>query len=72
MNAVVIVLWLVLSLLLGSHAQRHVRNLGGFSWRRLVGISGLKYRIGRSIGVPTTASGRRRKVGAMIFKLFGF
>ena len=70
-----IVLWILVAVLFGvggSHAHRHARNLGGFSWRRLVGISRVKYDVGRAVGIPTTASGRRRKVGAMIFKLFGF
>lgn len=32
----------------------------------------VKARIGRTIGVPLTASGQRRKLGAMIFRMFGF
>ena len=38
-------------------------NLGGFSFRRLLGISAMKSRISRSIGVPLTRSGRQRKLG---------
>jgi hypothetical protein len=38
-------------------------NLGGFSWKRLLGISAMKSRISRSIGVPLTRSGRQRKIG---------
>jgi len=38
-------------------------NLGGFSWKRLLGISAMKSRISRSIGVPLTRSGRQRKLG---------
>lgn len=38
-------------------------NRGGFSVRRLVGISAFKSRISRAIGVPLTRSGRQRKVG---------
>jgi hypothetical protein len=45
-------------------------NRGGFSWRRLLGITALKSRVSRTIGIPLTESGRRRKVGAAIFKLF--
>jgi hypothetical protein len=38
-------------------------NFGGFSWRRLLGISAFKAKISRKIGVPLTRSGRQRKVG---------
>jgi hypothetical protein len=44
-------------------------NKGGFSWRRFVGISALKARISRKIGIPLTHSGRQRKLGAFIEKL---
>jgi hypothetical protein len=46
-------------------------NFGGFSWRRLVGISAFKSRASRTIGIPLTASGRRRKLGASIFNAVG-
>ena len=46
-------------------------NFGGFSWRRLLGISAFKSRISRFIGIPLTASGRRRKLGASIFNAVG-
>jgi hypothetical protein len=53
-------------------AQRTIRmNLGGFSWKRLLGISAFKSRVSREIGIPLTASGRRRKLGASIFKAVG-
>lgn len=39
-------------------------NRGGFSWKRLLGISAAKSRISRRIGIPLTRSGRQRKVGA--------
>jgi len=42
----------------------HVANRGGFSWRRLLGISSAKSRISRKIGIPLTKSGRQRKAGA--------
>lgn len=47
-----------------------------FSWKRLLGISGVKQRFARKTGVPTTQQGMERKVGAslinLIFKgLFG-
>jgi hypothetical protein len=38
-------------------------NLGGFSWKRLLGISAMKSRLSRQIGVPLTSSGRQRKLG---------
>ncbi len=41
-------------------------NLGGFSWKRLLGISAAKSRISRSIGIPLTRSGRQQKIGRMI------
>lgn len=39
-------------------------NRGGFSWKRLLGISAAKSRISRQIGIPLTRSGRQRKFGA--------
>lgn len=39
-------------------------NRGGFSWKRLLGISAAKSRISRQIGIPLTSSGRQRKLGA--------
>ncbi|KTD65426.1 hypothetical protein Lsan_0817 [Legionella santicrucis] len=44
-------------------------NRGGFSWKRLVGISALKAKISRKIGIPLTQSGRQRKLGAFIIQL---
>jgi hypothetical protein len=41
-------------------------NKGGFSWRRLLGISAFKSRISRSIGIPLTKSGRQRKLGRFL------
>ena len=50
-------------------------NRGGFSWKRFFGISAMKSRISRTIGVPLTKSGRQRKIGALverfICELFG-
>lgn len=37
-----------------------------WSWKRAVGISGLKNKISRKIGIPLTRSGRQRKVGKMM------
>ena len=44
-------------------------NRGGFSWKRFLGISALKSKISRKIGVPLTRSGRQRKIGAFVEKL---
>jgi hypothetical protein len=41
-------------------------NIGGFSWRRLLGISGFKAQIARKTGIPFTKTGRQRKVGAAL------
>jgi hypothetical protein len=46
-------------------------NFGGFSWRRLLGVSTFKSRLSRLIGIPLTASGRRRKLGASVFNAVG-
>lgn len=37
-----------------------------FSWRRAVGLSGLKARVARRTGIPTTRSGVERKIGRTI------
>lgn len=39
-------------------------NKGGFSWKRATGVSRAKSHFSRSTGIPTTKSGRQRKVGA--------
>ena len=36
-----------------------------FSWRRALGVSALKGKIARATGIPTTRSGRQRKVGRL-------
>ena len=41
-------------------------NRGGFSWKTLLGITGLKRKIARKTGVPMTKSGIERKVGAAV------
>ena len=44
-----------------------------FSWKRLIGISGLRNSISRKTGVPTTKEGIYRKVGRTILRsLFKF
>lgn len=37
-----------------------------FSWKRAVGISGLKSKLAHRTGVPTTRMGLERKIGAGI------
>jgi hypothetical protein len=44
-------------------------NRGGFSWKRFLGISALKAKISRKIGIPLTKSGRQRKLGALVMKI---
>jgi hypothetical protein len=46
-------------------------NRGGFSWRRFVGVSALKARFSRQIGIPLTRTGRRQKLGSLILRLLG-
>ena len=41
-------------------------NIGGFSWKRFLGISAFKARISRKTGIPLTKVGRERKVGAAL------
>ena len=41
-------------------------NIGGFSWKRLLGITAFKSRISRKVGLPFTKTGRERKVGAAL------
>ena len=41
-------------------------NLGGFSWKRAVGLSAAKARLSRRIGIPLTRSGRQRKLGRIV------
>lgn len=45
-------------------------NKGGFSWKRALGITKTKQKISRATGVPLTKSGRQRKAGSLILKLF--
>lgn len=62
-------IWIVLALLLGlGHSTRSRHNYGGFSWRRLLGVTRAKREVGRAIGVPMTRSGRQRKLGAFFWK----
>ncbi len=40
-----------------------------FSWRRAFGISALLGRFARQTGVPTSESGRERKVGRTLLQM---
>ena len=46
-----------------------------FSWKRAVGVSGVRQRVARKTGIPTTKSGLERRIGSLILKailsLFG-
>lgn len=42
-----------------------------FSWRRAIGASAAKARLGRAIGVPLTRSGLDRRVGRAVTTLVG-
>lgn len=43
-----------------------------FSWKRLLGISGVKNKIAKKTGIPTTKSGMERKIGRLVIQsIFG-
>ena len=37
-----------------------------FSWKRATGLSKFKYNVARTTGIPTTRSGRQRKIGRLM------
>ena len=41
-----------------------------FSWKRAVGVTAAKRKIAKATGIPTTKSGRQRKLGKVIMDLF--
>jgi len=41
-------------------------NKGGFSWKRLTGVTRAKSKISRTTGIPLTKSGLQRKIGKMV------
>jgi hypothetical protein len=43
-------------------------NRGGFSWSKLLGVSGAKAKVSRKIKVPLTKSGRNQKIGRTVSK----
>lgn len=53
---------------MGLNLKSKDMNKGGFSWKKLSGISGVKSNISRKIGVPLTKSGRNQKVGRIVSK----
>ena len=40
-----------------------------FSWKRALGVTKAKRTIARKTGIPTTKSGRQRKLGRLLIKL---
>lgn len=42
-----------------------------WSWKRAIGISGLKSKIAQKTGVPLTKGGLQRKVGGAVLKPLG-
>ncbi|MDR1409982.1 MAG: hypothetical protein LBJ12_06950 [Oscillospiraceae bacterium] len=41
-------------------------NRGGFSWKRVLGITKVKRKVSRAIGIPLTKSGRQQKIGKIL------
>ena len=39
---------------------------GGFSWKRMLGVTRAKSKFSRSIGIPLSKGGRQRKLGKII------
>jgi len=50
-----------------SHRQRGV----SFSWRRAIGLSGFLNGVARRTGIPTSRSGRERKIGHLAIHALG-
>lgn len=42
-----------------------------FSWKRAVGLSALKSKVSRRIGIPLTRSGRDKKLGRFLLRKLG-
>lgn len=40
-----------------------------FSWKRLLGISGIKNSIARKTGIPNTRGGMERKIGRSLLRM---
>lgn len=41
-----------------------------FSWKRAVGLSGMRSSFAQRSGIPTTQGGLQRKIGSIILNLF--
>lgn len=53
--------------------RRRRKKFGfSFSWKRAVGLSAMKGRASRKIGIPLTRQGRERKLGGCMLGLLGF
>lgn len=46
-------------------------SIGGFSLKRVCGITNAKRKIAKATGIPTTKSGRKNKRNRTIAKMFG-
>ena len=52
--------------------RRKRRKYGfSFSWRRAIGLSALKRKASRKVGIPFTKQGRERKLGGCMLGLLG-
>ena len=52
--------------------RRRRKKFGfSFSWKRALGLSAMKGKASRKIGIPLTRQGRERKVGGCLLGLFG-
>ena len=53
-----------------ANRRRKGTNTGipglSFSWKRALGVTNAKRKIAKRTGIPTTRSGRQRKVGRMV------
>ncbi|AUG59022.1 sigma factor [Acetivibrio saccincola] len=50
----------------GLMARRRKKYGFSFSWKRATGISGMKQKIARKTGIPTTKTGRQQKIGRIV------
>lgn len=46
-------------------------NKGGFSLKRLTGISSVKTKVAKKTGIPTTKTGRQQKLGRIVGNKIG-
>ena len=51
--------------------RRRKRHGFSFSWKRALGLSAMKGKASRKIGIPLTRQGRERKVGGCMLGLLG-